>query len=138
MHPFQRPSPASCQIQVNLSPYLATATLAHTTLSPYSTPFSSSSFYGTLLPLYLQEKPLLDEVGVQASILELLSSLVSDIKVAIVAGRDVTSTVQEVRDIVEGVKNASFDEHDLKGTSPAQRVQIMKNKRRLVIEVLAV
>ena len=86
--------------------------------------------------VYLQQEPLLDEVGVQASILELLSSLVSDIKVAIVAGRDVTRTVQEVRAMVDGVKAANFDERDLLGSSPPQRVRIMKNKRRLVVEVL--
>lgn len=52
-------------------------------------------FYNTI-PIYLLEKPVLGEVAVQASILELLSSLVSDIKVAIVAGRDVSNVVQEV------------------------------------------
>ncbi len=46
--------------------------------------------------VYLLEKPQIDEVGVQASILELLTSLISDIKVAIVAGRDVSKVVQQV------------------------------------------
>lgn len=86
--------------------------------------------------MYLLEKPEFDEVSMQASILNFLTSLVSDIKVAIVAGRDVIKEVKEVRDIVLGVKAANFDEASLYSSSPSQRIVIMKKKRRLVVEVL--
>lgn len=86
------------------------------------------------MKVFLENRGL-EKVEVQSSILELLTTLVSDIKVAIVAGRNVEKVVQEVRDIVEGIKNANFSETELKGSTPAQRVQIMKGKRRLVVEV---
>eukprot|EP01105_Mastigella_eilhardi_P020277 TRINITY_DN4818_c0_g1_i2.p1 TRINITY_DN4818_c0_g1~~TRINITY_DN4818_c0_g1_i2.p1 ORF type:complete len:1734 (+),score=360.62 TRINITY_DN4818_c0_g1_i2:61-5262(+) len=84
-----------------------------------------------------EEFPQLDSLHMQAALLRLLATLVTDLKVAAVAGKNTDEALACVVSIVAGIKAQNLELRELAGISPSQRVAKMKTKRRLVGELEA-
>ena len=79
--------------------------------------------------------PALDFLDVQSSLLRLLTTQVTDLKVAAVAKKDHEPALNFITTVAKAIKQANLNIEDLKSATPSKRAFLMKSKRRLVHEL---
>lgn len=88
------------------------------------------------LPMYAySELGWLDDVTMQSELLLLLRRHVEDISIAVLAGKDVSAAMEEMRSIIGSIAQAVFNPDEMLSMTPQGRRTVMKRKKQLLTEL---